>query len=135
MPASSLGLDERLQVAQPLGLDLWKHGLQDVALKHDPDGAEGSSTAEQLEQFVGDPFARERHQVVGPLGAGCERRRIRLARPEARVETEEAQDPKMVLGNALQRVADEPDVPVLADRRGRRNSRRSRRSADRRTGH
>ena len=32
---------------------------------------------------------------------------------EARVEAEEAQDPQMILGNPLQRIADEADVPLL----------------------
>ena len=31
--------------------------------------------AEQLQQFVGDPLARQRHEVVGARGAGVERRR------------------------------------------------------------
>ena len=69
--------------------------------------------AEKLEQFVGDAFARQRHQIVGARGAGIERRGVRLARAEAGVEAEEAQDPQMVLGNALQRVADEAHVALL----------------------
>ena len=39
--------------------------------------------------------------------------RIRLAGVEAGVEAEEAQDPQMILGDALQRVADEADVALL----------------------
>ena len=84
--------------------------------------------AEQFQQLVGDALARQGHQIVGARGAGVERGRVRLAGSEARVEAEEAQDPQMVLGDALQRVADEADVPVLEDRRARRNNRRSRRS-------
>ena len=73
----------------------------------------GSRQAEQLEQLVGDPLARQRHQVVGARGAGVERRGVGLARPEAGVEAEEAQDPQMILGDALQRIADEADVALL----------------------
>ena len=32
--------------------------------------------AEQLQQLVGDPLARQRHQIVGPRRAGVERRRV-----------------------------------------------------------
>ena len=38
---------------------------------------------------------------------------IRLAGAEAGMEAEEAQDPQMVLGDALQRIADEADVTLL----------------------
>ena len=68
---------------------------------------------EQLQQFVGDAFARQRHQVVGARGAGGERGGIGLARAEAGVEAEEAQDAQMVLGDAHQRIADEADAARL----------------------
>ena len=67
----------------------------------------GSGKAEQLQQLVGDPLARQRHQVVGARRAGLERRRVRRALAEAGVEAEEAQDAQMILGDALQRLADE----------------------------
>ncbi len=65
---------------------------------------------EKLEPFVRDPLARQGHEVVGTFGAGCKARRIHLAR-EARRKAEEAQDPQMILGDALQRFADEPHPP------------------------
>ena len=39
----------------------------------------GSGKAEQLQQLVGDPLARQRHQVVGARRAGVERRRRRAS--------------------------------------------------------
>ena len=58
--------------------------------------------AEQLQQLVGDPLARQGHQIVGARGAGVERGGVGLAVAEAGVEAEEAQDAQMVLGDALQ---------------------------------
>ena len=40
----------------------------------------GSGKAEQLQQLVGDPLARQRHQIVGARRAGVERRRRRARR-------------------------------------------------------
>ena len=65
-------------------------------------GRRGVGDREQLKQLVGYPLARQGHQVVGARGAGLERGVIRLAGVEARVEAEEAQDPQMILGDALQ---------------------------------
>ncbi len=63
-------------------------------------------------QLVGDPLARQRHQVVGALGAGGESLAVRLAQAEAGVEAEEAKDAQMVLGDPDERVADEADPPL-----------------------
>ena len=84
------------------------------ALEHHRDGRRRVGQAEQLQQLVGDALARQGHQIVGARGAGVERRRVGLAGAEARVEAEEAQDPQMVLGDALQRVADEADAAAPA---------------------
>lgn len=41
---------------------------------------------EQLEQFVGDALARERHQIIGARGTGRKSGRVRLARAEPRLK-------------------------------------------------
>ena len=64
------------------------------------------------------------------VGAGVEPRRIgRVAEP--RVEAEEAQDAQMILGDALQRIADEADAPRLQIVDAAEIVEQSRRSPDR----
>ena len=72
--------------------------------------ADGRGHAEQFQQFVGDALARQGHQVIGARGAGGERGGVGLAFAETGVEAEEAQDAEMVLGDALERLADEADA-------------------------
>jgi hypothetical protein len=71
----------------------------------------GVIQGEKFQQLVGDSLARQRHQVIGPLNTGLECMGIRIAMTVTRMEPEVAQDPQMVLGNALKRLADEADRP------------------------
>ena len=61
---------------------------------------------QQPQQFARDPFARQRHQVVGARGAGIQPGGIDPV-AEPRMEAEEAQDAQVILRDAPQRIADE----------------------------
>jgi hypothetical protein len=92
---------------QPRGLgDLGQDGQEDAALHHQRHHPHRVLRDQQLEQLVGDAFARQRHQVLRARGAGLESGRIRRV-AEAGEEAEEAQDAQMILGDALERIADE----------------------------
>lgn len=102
------------QHRQPLGscrIDLGEHRAQDTALDHQRDDRHRARRDQQFEQFGRDPLARQGHQVVGAGGAGEARFVDRLA--EAGMEAEEAQDAQVILGNTLQRIADEADASGL----------------------
>jgi hypothetical protein len=64
----------------------------------------------QREQFCRDPFAAEALQRVGKFGAGIFGHRVKR-RAEARLKAVIAQDPQVILGNPLARIADEPHPP------------------------
>ena len=55
-------------------------------------------------------FARQRHQVVRALRAGIQRGAVRKTGAKPGMKAEVAEDPKMVLGDAFQRIADEAHV-------------------------
>ena len=68
---------------------------------------------QEFQQLVRDALAGKAHQIVRAPGTCLQSRRVGVAAAEARVETKEAQNAQMVFGNALQRVADESNVPAL----------------------
>ena len=66
--------------------------------------------------FRNSSAIRSRDSAIRSLArvrAGIERRGVGLARAEAGVEAEEAQDAQMILGDALQRIADEAHAALL----------------------
>src|SRR4029079_15952322 len=102
-----LGVEQGLEVAQPLRLNLRQDRLEDAALEHDADGRRRTGHAEELQELVGDAVARQRHQAVCTDRARVQRLLVGYAEAEARVEAAEAEDPQMVFCNPLQWVADE----------------------------
>ena len=101
------------QHGEPFGarrVDLGQHRLQDAVPDHLRHHRHRAGRDEQLEQFGRDALTRQRHQVVGTRGARVEPGPVDGV-AESRVEAEEAQDAQVILGNALQRVADEADAP------------------------
>src|SRR6476620_11537845 len=80
--------------------------------KHDGDRRRWIGDIEELQQLVGDSFARERHEVVGAQRAGFERRAVRLAASEPGVEAKIAKDPQMIFRDSLQGIADEAHVSL-----------------------
>ena len=81
-------------------------------LDHQRDDRHGASCDQQFQQLRRDSFARQRHQVVGTRGAGGQPGLVHRI-TKARMEAEEAQDTQMILGDSLQRVADEAHAPGL----------------------
>ena len=109
----NLRRDQAIEIGEPLRRDLGKRRLQDGPLKHDPHGSRWIGQSQELQQFVGNAFARQRHQVVGARRACLECGFVRLSGIKARMETKEPQDAQMILGDALKRIPDEADVPLL----------------------
>ena len=107
-----LGADQRFQIGDALGGNLRKHRGEDSTPEHDCDGRRRVGDVEKLQQLVGDALARQRHEVIRATGAGFERRTVGLAAPEAGVEAEIAKDAQVILGNALERIADEAHVAL-----------------------
>ena len=112
-PRLPLRRDQSVEARHPLDVDFRDDGLQDSALEHDLHRARRLSHSEQLQKLVCDPLARQGHEVVGALRAGIDRLGVGLTQAVAGVEAEETQDAQMILGNPLERVADEPHVALL----------------------
>jgi hypothetical protein len=99
------------QVDQTRGIgNLGQDGNEDAPLYHQCHDIDRARRDEQPQQFVGDTFARQRHQVVGALGAGLQPDRIGDV-AEPRDEAEEAQDAQVIFGDARIGIADETNMP------------------------
>ena len=76
-----------------------------------PDNRARIGQRQDLEQFVGDPLARQAFERLARGDHGGVANRVEFAAPEARREAIEAQDTQMILGDARRGVADEGDAP------------------------
>jgi hypothetical protein len=103
---SRFGLHQRRQPQNTLGGHLRKHGTEQALPLHLGHHRAGIVGGQQLQEFIADPLARERHQIVRPRRTGRQPGRLKPV-GKSRGETEEAQDPQMILGDAHERVADE----------------------------
>ncbi len=111
---SLLAPDQACQPIEPRAIRLGQQAAEDVMAGHQRDGRGRVGQGEQLEQFIRLALAGQGEKIVASLGAGGQRGRIGLALAEAGVEAEEAQDAEVILGDAFERIADEPH-PALGE--------------------
>ena len=77
---------------------------------HRLDGGQGVGCRQELQHLGLDPLARKRGNRVCCCLAGLERRRVRRSLPVPGMESEEAEDAEVILGDARRGVADEADA-------------------------
>ena len=104
--SSGFGHNRLHQHRQAGHIQFRQHRTEDARLQHQRQRRHRIGQRQQQAQFHGDPLAAQRHQIIGAGRAGRQPVGINVPR-KTRGETEEAQDPQMIFGNALQRIADE----------------------------
>ena len=92
---------------------LGQHRREDAAAEHRAYGETRIVQPQQLEQFVGNAFARQPFQAARRRLARGIGFPVHFAAPEPREETKIAQDAQMILGNALRGIANEAQTLCL----------------------
>jgi hypothetical protein len=90
-----------------------QHVIEHAKLTHPRHSRSRIGQAQQVEHLHADPLAREAFQCRCKLGAGAFRLAISRQGTEASLKAEIAQDPQVILADALVGIADEAQAPCL----------------------